>query len=463
LADEPYGGSDPNAEDCIRAGLYWFSRRDMEAARAWWERAILLDPDNAKAHECLRLLQSFEKKLSSMSTMVTEPELTPVKKPKPQPIKEDFELELEPDPPPPEEVKLDVHVAPAPAIDPLFDRASPEEKSKDLGSLDLDNREWSEAMRSEDETGPAPIPMASLFITEDNAWSGETPETLPGERGVWPPIPEDLEIETLVPSEDLVAPMIPPLSSDPLEFASASDPSMVSSADGDVGPWDEGPSRTSAVTIDDQSQEFDAIAEQTPLPDVDKDFFFGRVQDDGALLDYMRSTGDLLVRRAPTMDVPETTPAPSDWEGAVSAEIVFEDAIEMSAQAQPRRERRRTPDELLEDARDRMSLHDFQGVLDLVEQIPVLQRNDEANQLRAQCRGNLLKMYESKIGPTDRVPTVKLSSEEIIWLNLNHRAGFILSQIDGSVTYEDLIALSGMDRLDTVRILAELISQKVIR
>jgi hypothetical protein len=142
---------------------------------------------------------------------------------------------------------------------------------------------------------------------------------------------------------------------------------------------------------------------------------------------------------------------------------VFEDAIEMSAQAQPRRERRRTPDELLEDARDRMSLHDFQGVLDLVEQIPVLQRNDEANQLRAQCRGNLLKMYESKIGPTDRVPTVKLSSEEIIWLNLNHRAGFILSQIDGSVTYEDLIALSGMDRLDTVRILAELISQKVIR
>jgi hypothetical protein len=57
---------------------------------------------------------------------------------------------------------------------------------------------------------------------------------------------------------------------------------------------------------------------------------------------------------------------------------------------------------------------------------------------------------------------VLISGEEVIWLNLNHRAGFILSQIDGAVTYEDLIALSGMPRLDTVRILADLITNNVI-
>lgn len=50
----------------------------------------------------------------------------------------------------------------------------------------------------------------------------------------------------------------------------------------------------------------------------------------------------------------------------------------------------------------------------------------------------------------------------MIWLNLNHRAGFILSQIDGSVSYDDIIALSGMPRLDTLKILSDLISNKVI-
>jgi hypothetical protein len=457
VADEPYGGDDPTADDCIRAGLYWFSRRDVEAARAWWERAIFLEPNNSKAQECLRLLHSFERKMTDL--------------PEEEPSREDFALELEPDPPPPEEVKIDVHAPPAPPIDPLYDRASPEELDRDLGSLDLDAKEWAKAMSAEEEQQyEARLPLASLFITEENAWSGDTPETIPGGKGIWPPIPEDLEVDNLPKSEDLIAPDLPQMSSDPLEFAAQSDPNMISSSEGgDRTPWDEGPSRTSAVTIDDEFQEFDAIAEQTPLPDIDKERFFGRVQDDGALIEYMRSTGDLLVRRAPTMDVPpssdlfEEEVETASWEGPSSGEIIFEDAIEMAPPAEPRREKRRSADDLLSDARDRMSLHDFQGVLDLVEQIPVHQRNDEANKLRAQCRTNLLKMYESKIGPTDRVPKVKLSNEEIIWLNLNHRAGFILSQIDGSVTYEDLIALSGMDRLDTVRILAELITQKVIK
>jgi hypothetical protein len=170
------------------------------------------------------------------------------------------------------------------------------------------------------------------------------------------------------------------------------------------------------------------------------------------------------------MDVPDESDfdyraaeEPGDWEMQKSGEIIFEDAVEMAPPTAKNREKRRSPADLLSDARDRMSLHDFQGVLDFVQQIPAHQRNEEANKLFATSRANLLKMYESKIGPTDRVPKVRLSTEEVIWLNLNHRAGFILSQIDGSVTYEDLIALSGMDRLDTVRILAELITQKVIK
>jgi hypothetical protein len=49
-----------------------------------------------------------------------------------------------------------------------------------------------------------------------------------------------------------------------------------------------------------------------------------------------------------------------------------------------------------------------------------------------------------------------------MWLNLDHRAGFLLAQIDGTVNYEDLFALSGLPRLDTARILVALLQQGVI-
>ncbi len=403
---------------------------------------MLLEPDHPKIKECLRLLQAIERR-------------TPI--PGLRGPGEDFALVLEPDPPPPQDVRIDKPVPPAPAVDPLYERPSPEDLNRDLGSLDLDNREWAEAMQK-----PAGVPAPSTFLAaptfDDDAWATEAP--LPG-RSVWPPPPDE--------PDELIAPDIPQMTSDPLDFAAASDPAMISTTGGDRTPWDEGPSRTSVVTLDDRYEEFDAVAEPTPLPDIDKERFFGRVQDDGALVEYMRSTGDLMIRRAPTLDLPQDSgsyaldmddPA---WKESPSGEIVFEDAVEMAPSASPKKEKRRTPEQILSDAKDRMSLHDFQGVIELVEQIPAHQRSDEANKLRASCRMNLLKMYESKIGPTDGVPKVRLSSEEVIWLNLNHRAGFILSQIDGSVTYEDLIALSGMDRLDTVRILAELITQKVIK
>ena len=73
-----------------------------------------------------------------------------------------------------------------------------------------------------------------------------------------------------------------------------------------------------------------------------------------------------------------------------------------------------------------------------------------------------MRMLESKLGDLDRVPRLLIASEELIWLNLNHRAGFVLSQIDGAVTFDDLIALSGMSRLDTLKIIVELIHNKVI-
>ncbi len=71
-------------------------------------------------------------------------------------------------------------------------------------------------------------------------------------------------------------------------------------------------------------------------------------------------------------------------------------------------------------------------------------------------------MYESKLQPLTNVPRLSIKPEEVMWLNLDHRAGFLLSQIDGVVDYESLFALSGLPRLDTARILAALLGEGVI-
>jgi len=78
------------------------------------------------------------------------------------------------------------------------------------------------------------------------------------------------------------------------------------------------------------------------------------------------------------------------------------------------------------------------------------------------CEENLIQMYESKLGSMDRVPRVALPPDEIIWLNLDPRAGFVLAQIDGMVSFEDLYAVCGLKRLDTARILSQLVEEGVV-
>jgi tetratricopeptide (TPR) repeat protein len=115
-------------------------------------------------------------------------------------------------------------------------------------------------------------------------------------------------------------------------------------------------------------------------------------------------------------------------------------------------------------AKELFELGDFSGSLELIEKI--LQVDPEHGEARDYLRQNeatLISMYESKLGPLSAVPQLAVKPEEILWLNLDHRAGFLLAQIDGSVDYDSLFALSGLPRLDTARILANLIADGVIR
>ncbi|WP_163997287.1 hypothetical protein [Pyxidicoccus caerfyrddinensis] len=118
---------------------------------------------------------------------------------------------------------------------------------------------------------------------------------------------------------------------------------------------------------------------------------------------------------------------------------------------------------LLRGAEDLLELDDHSGAVDLLFKAQELAPGDpRVEALRQRSERMLMAMLESKLGDLGRVPRVRLQPDDIIWLNLDHRAGFVLAQIDGAVSYEDLFALSGMTRLDTARILAQLLDEGVI-
>ena len=120
-------------------------------------------------------------------------------------------------------------------------------------------------------------------------------------------------------------------------------------------------------------------------------------------------------------------------------------------------------EELMRGARELFDLGDFSGSLELVEK--ALRSNPDHDGARAYMQRNeatLLRMYESKLGNLHKTPRQLVPPDEVIWMNMHHKAGFILSQVDGMMTYDDLLAISGMSRFDTMRILHDLVQQGII-
>src|SRR6202171_968549 len=115
-------------------------------------------------------------------------------------------------------------------------------------------------------------------------------------------------------------------------------------------------------------------------------------------------------------------------------------------------------------ARELVALNDFSGAFELLNKVLERKPNDkDALQLHGTCEHNLTLMYESKIGAMDARPQTAIPPDESIWRHLDPRAGFVLAQIDGEVSFEDLYAICGLKRLDTARILCELLEQGVVQ
>jgi tetratricopeptide (TPR) repeat protein len=198
--------------------------------------------------------------------------------------------------------------------------------------------------------------------------------------------------------------------------------------------------------------------------------------------------GELPPRPGATPPEPEPTPppepvfAPSPWDAgptSVATVVVEEGAgLDLDAVGEKSDIRSLVPDQKpsarspapgevatwMEGARELFALGDFSGSLEMIERIlRVDPTHAEARAYLRQNESTLVAMYESKLGSLSSVPRLAIHAEEVMWLNLDHRAGFLLAQVDGTVSFDDLFALSGLPRLDTARILASLLAEGVIR
>ncbi|MET0792404.1 MAG: hypothetical protein ABW061_12860 [Polyangiaceae bacterium] len=115
------------------------------------------------------------------------------------------------------------------------------------------------------------------------------------------------------------------------------------------------------------------------------------------------------------------------------------------------------------DMKDRYAMGDFSGALVIAESIIENDAEDlEAPRYAQSCRDVLTQMYSARLGALDQIVSVAVPSDQIRWLTLDHRAGFLLSLIDGGSTVEQILDISGMTRLDALRIMYQLLDQRVI-
>jgi hypothetical protein len=163
-------------------------------------------------------------------------------------------------------------------------------------------------------------------------------------------------------------------------------------------------------------------------------------------------------------DVPEAVPArprnetPSAFPPPVTAapNVNVNDAIDLVSR------RSRPPGssvlDLAGEMLDRFALGDFSGAL-LAAEIVLGKdpKHAEAQRCAASCRDRLSDMHLSRLGGANKIPQIAIAGSEVRWLGLDHRAGFLLSRVDGRSTIDELVDLSGMARHEALKILVELV------
>jgi len=108
-------------------------------------------------------------------------------------------------------------------------------------------------------------------------------------------------------------------------------------------------------------------------------------------------------------------------------------------------------------------LADYAGAIALADLILAeAPESPVARECRARSGAALEGIYVARLGPMNRLPIVVIDPTLIDSLGIDHRAGFLLSLVDGASTIEAILDVCGMPRLDALRILHELVQRGAV-
>lgn len=119
-----------------------------------------------------------------------------------------------------------------------------------------------------------------------------------------------------------------------------------------------------------------------------------------------------------------------------------------------------TSDERIAAMRECFSFGDYAGALTMADVILATQSDNLlARDIRAKCRATLEDVYALRLGPLDRIPSIVTLPKKTGNRAIDSRTGFLLSLIDGASTFEAILDVCGMPRLDALRILDDLVQR----
>ncbi len=480
-------GTDPKAQRLVEEGLALYSAGRLEEALGKWDQALSIDPAVPRAAEYRQYVAENRAALASSfsaASSATHPVVSP-SQPAEEPADE-LSLEIDvsdedfvvgtPDSAASEDVGLDFTPAVDLSLPPLGDLAM---EGEDLTpQVTLRSLDGGLAMQSSDRTNRIELDEYRPEIERSGIQARRqqaTPLTvLPG-RGAPRPSGDDFEPAELTP----VGIKLP----QPSRLVAEGELGLTPPTEADLGEVDLG-------EVDEELMRGQATPAKFGRDDrLDNDF--GRHDNDfgipaavgvgelgvtspaaagaadlelpaGGGDDLLAGLGEMLQGTAPDRKPNDFELLDSTAEGGPRAAAALEELAAGGSVADGDQVDQDV-DTMLAGAHQLFEQGTHEGSLWLCERILNAEPDHgAASALLARNEDALLEQYQQKLGDLDVVPVVRVPQHEIVWHKLDHRAGFLLSRVDGMLTFNDILDVSGMGRFETCRILSQLIDQGVI-
>ena len=120
--------------------------------------------------------------------------------------------------------------------------------------------------------------------------------------------------------------------------------------------------------------------------------------------------------------------------------------------------------DLLEQFDEQLAHHHFAQAQTILAEMSLAfgEPSQEVSEARARITRAQDAAQMNVLGDLNKIPVLKLSIDQLSSHALDHKAGFLLSQIDGTISLQDLLEISGMPRQVALEALVELVELGVV-